>query len=283
LDRDRHKSQLQAAQNLTQQLGDTAKGQHADAPTPDPKLDLDHLAKKEAHLLMHGHAGTAITTPQSAVIATGKNLDQVSQRDTHQTAGRRWIHNVGESISLFAANTETKIKETIKLIAAKGNVLIQAQSNDVELTADKKITITACKENLTATAGKEFLLQSGGGYIRISGGNVERHCPKELSMKAKDFVHTGSATGIVQAPQMPTGTISPIEPSLLDVPIVGDVIDGVLNVLALPASVGREDGLTVQPFTGKILSKPEIQDAKFGVLTGGAGSISALSRTGTAA
>jgi len=56
-----------------------------------------------------------------------------------------------------------------------------------------------------------------------------------------------------------------------------------LNVLALPASVGREDGLTVQPFTGKILSKPEIQDAKFGVLTGGAGSISALSRTGTAA
>src|SRR5690606_23227975 len=195
LDRDRHKSQLQAAQNLTQQLGDTAKGQHADAPTPDPKLDLDHLAKKEAHLLMHGHAGTAITTPQAAVIATGQDVEQATQRDTQQTAGRRWIHNVGESISLFAANTETKIKQTIKLLAAKGNVLIQAQSNDVELTADKKIAITACKENLTATAGKEFLLQSGGGYIRISGGNVEIHCQKQLSMKEKNFAHVGGAGG----------------------------------------------------------------------------------------
>jgi len=50
-----------------------------------------------------------------------------------------------------------------------------------------------------------------------------------------------------------------------------------LNVLALPASVGREDGLTVQPFTGKILSKPEIQDAKFGVLTGAGGGAGTLS------
>src|SRR5690606_12466173 len=43
-------------------------------------------------------------------------------------------------------------------------------------------------------------LQSGGGYIRISGGNVEIHCPKELSMKAKNFVHVGGGGGSVAAP-----------------------------------------------------------------------------------
>ena len=182
------------------------------------------------------------------MIATGKNLDQISQRDTHQTAGRRWIHNVGESISLFAANTETKVKETVKLIAAKGNMLIQAQSNDVEITADKKVTITACKENLTATAGKEFLLQSGGGYIRISGGNVEIHCPKELSMKAKSFSHVGGGDGSIAAPQMPQGDFNPIKPGIAgfdDTTILGRMANGLLNQAAVVTSAFREDSLTV--------------------------------------
>ncbi|MFT3928952.1 MAG: DUF2345 domain-containing protein [Spongiibacteraceae bacterium] len=93
----------------------------------------------------------------------------------------------------------------MKLIAAKGDVLVQAQSNDVEITADKNVKITACKNTLTASAEKEFLLQSGGGYIRVSGGNVEIHCPGKLSMKAASFVHVGGGGGggSVAVPMMP--------------------------------------------------------------------------------
>jgi hypothetical protein len=204
--------------------------------------------------------------PKNAAIATGKDLHHIAQRDTNLTAGRHWRHHAVESISLLVANLDDKIRDAFKLIAAKGNILAQAQSGNVDITADRKIAITACKENLTATAGKEFLLQSGGGYIRISGGNVEIYCPGTLSMKAKNFVHVGGGAGAA------TGEAIPIKPGIMDVPIIGDVIDGALDVVALAASPFRNDGLAVQPFTGKILSKQDVQDAKFGVITGGGAS-----------
>jgi len=58
--------------------------------------------------------------PNSATLNTGSNIDQVSQRDTNQTTGRRCIQNVGESFSLFVSGTKAMLKETMNLIAAKG-------------------------------------------------------------------------------------------------------------------------------------------------------------------
>jgi hypothetical protein len=95
------------------------------------------------------------------------------------------------------------LKDTFKLIAAEGNILVQAQTGDVDIAADKKIKLTACKEKLTATAGQEFLLQSGGGYIRISGGNIETHCPGTFSMKVARFVHEAGRSTEVRAPDAP--------------------------------------------------------------------------------
>lgn len=48
----------------------------------------------------------------------------------------------------------------------------------------KDITLTACKGKVTMAAKEEILLTSGGGYIRIKGGNIEIHCPDTVSMKA---------------------------------------------------------------------------------------------------
>ncbi|VEB41560.1 Uncharacterized protein conserved in bacteria [Chromobacterium violaceum] len=65
----------------------------------------------------------------------------------------------------------------LKLIAAKGKVQVQAQSDAMELTADKELTITSAKGKVQIAASQEVLLTSGGGYIRIAGGNIEIHCP----------------------------------------------------------------------------------------------------------
>jgi type VI secretion system secreted protein VgrG len=225
LDRTAPLAQLQAAQHLAKQLGDTAGQQHANTFDPQPPLDADPLASRKPHLLLHGHGGTAAATPRSTAIAAGKDLHLVSQRDTHLAAGRHWLHHTGESISLFVANLENKMREAFKLIAAKGNILIQAQKSDVELTADKKITITVGKENLTASAGKEFLLQSGGGYIRMSGGNVEIHCPGTLSMKAKSFVHEGGGSEGVAVPEVPRATMAWMQAltSMTEVPALASI------------------------------------------------------------
>ncbi|WP_230371470.1 DUF2345 domain-containing protein [Paludibacterium denitrificans] len=78
------------------------------------------------------------------------------------------MHNVGQHISLFVAGVKDKV--ALKLIAAKGKVQVQAQSGEMELTADKDVTVTSCKGKVTIAAKEEILLTSGGGYIRLKGG-----------------------------------------------------------------------------------------------------------------
>ncbi len=232
LDHSPAQSQLESAFSLAQSLGETATNQLADSiETGDEgkTVEADNSAGSTAstgHLyhhvhasksfeagsntdkdgkskskdqsgqqkiiLLHGEDGVAITSPQSQTLSAGTNIDLVAQRDTNQTSGRRWIHNVGQHISLFVAGVKDKI--ALKIIAAKGKIQLQAQNDDIEITGDKNVKITACKEKVEITAGNELLLTSGGGYIRLKDGNIEIHCPGEVSFKGANHEMSGPAS-----------------------------------------------------------------------------------------
>jgi len=224
LARDQAQSQLDAALNLSQSLGQTASGQNADLIETGPeqispdntkqaKATTGHLqhhsaalkawengsntakdgkadqAGQQPLLVMSAPSGIASVTPQSQTVAAGTNLDLVAQRDTNQTTGRRWIHNVGQHLSLFVQGV--KDKTSLKLFAAKGKIQLQAQSDSMELTADKDIRITACKGKIQILAAQQILLASGGGYIKLAGGNIDIHCPGVVSVKGASHALTG--------------------------------------------------------------------------------------------
>ncbi len=231
LDHSPAQSQLESALALAQSLGETATNQLADTietgegdktVKPDnsagDKATTGHLhhhvhasksfeagsntdkdgkskskdqAGQQKIILLHGEDGVAITSPQSQTLAAGTNLDLVAQRDTNQTSGRRWIHNVGQHISLFVAGVKDKV--SLKLIAAKGKIQLQAQSDDIEITGDKDLKVTACKESITVVAKDEILVTAGGGYIRLKGGNIEIHCPGTVTVKGANHDVSGPA------------------------------------------------------------------------------------------
>ncbi|WP_293936919.1 type VI secretion system Vgr family protein, partial [Iodobacter sp.] len=239
LDHSPAQSQLESAFSLAQSLGETATNQLADTiETGDEgkTVEADNSAGSKAstgHLyhhvhasksleagsntdqdgkskskdqtgqqkiiLLHGEDGVVITSPQSQTIAAGTNIDQIAQRDTNQTSGRRWIHNVGQHISLFVAGVKDKV--ALKLIAAKGKIQLQAQSDDIEITGDKSIKITACKESLSVVAQDEILMTAGGAYIRIKGGNIDIHCPGEVSIKGATHDMSGPSSMNVPLPK----------------------------------------------------------------------------------
>ncbi|MDE1715450.1 DUF2345 domain-containing protein, partial [Chromobacterium amazonense] len=143
----------------------------------------------QPQLVLSGPAGIASVTEQSQTLTAGTNLNLVAQRDANHTTGRRWIHNVGKHISLFVAGVKDKV--ALKLIAAKGKVQVQAQSDAMEITADKDVTITSVKGKVQIAASQEILLASGGGYIRIAGGNIEVHCPDMVSIKGAEHQFSG--------------------------------------------------------------------------------------------
>ncbi len=110
------------------------------------------------------------------------------------------MHNVGEHISLFVAGVKDKV--ALKLIVAKGKIQMQAQADNIEVTAAKDIAETA-NEKIVINAGKEILLASGGGYIRISGGNIEIHAPGPIDIKGASHSLGGPTWKGWQPPEMP--------------------------------------------------------------------------------
>ncbi|QBC42833.1 type VI secretion system Vgr family protein [Iodobacter fluviatilis] len=231
LDRSPAQSQLESALSLAQSLGETATHQLADSietgdegktveadnsagstastghlyhhvhasksfeagsnTDKDGKTKSKDQAGQQNIILLHGEDGVAITSPQSQTLTAGTNLDLVAQRDTNQTSGRRWIHNVGQHISMFVAGVKDKV--ALKLIAAKGKIQLQAQNDDIEITADKNVKITACKESIMVVAKNEILMTAGGGYIRIKDGNIEIHCPGAVTIKGASHEMSGPA------------------------------------------------------------------------------------------
>jgi type VI secretion system secreted protein VgrG len=230
LDREQALAQFQAAQQTAQTLGDVAEHQTADVVEIGPEIrseegqkegkakvgHIDHFVKatqswetgtntdpegktavdgqtgRQPVVIMSGAEGVGMVTPKELVFAAESNLDTVSQRDTQQSTARRWIHNVGKKISLFVHGVADKVN--LKLITAKGHAQFQTHKGDIEIVGDQSLFIDACKKKLTVTAAKELLLTSSGGYIKLSGGNVEIHCPGSASFKASNFDLSGPAS-----------------------------------------------------------------------------------------
>ncbi|MFC7421000.1 DUF2345 domain-containing protein, partial [Iodobacter arcticus] len=58
---------------------------------------------------------------------------------------------------------------------------------------DKDLKVTACKGLLSVSAKDEILVTAGGGYIRLKGGDIEIHCPGEVSIKGATHDVSGPA------------------------------------------------------------------------------------------
>jgi len=180
---------------------DALKAWEAGSNTDQESKTKNDEPGRQPIMVLSAPAGIAALTAQNLSLAAGTNFDQIAQRDTNQTSGRRWLHNVGQHLSLFVNGVKDTI--SLKLIAAKGKVQMQAQHGEIEVTAEKDITLTACKGKVTIPAKKEVLLTSGGAYIRIKDGNIEIHCPDAVSMKAASHQWLGPAAMQVPMPQFP--------------------------------------------------------------------------------
>ncbi len=82
---------------------------------------------------------------------------------------------------------------------------MQAQSDAMELTSEKGMTITSTEGAVTLQAKNEILLSSGGGYLRLSGGNIEVHGPGLVDVKGAQHSFGGPASMEASMPELPEG------------------------------------------------------------------------------
>ncbi|KFF49898.1 hypothetical protein GY26_05510, partial [Gammaproteobacteria bacterium MFB021] len=154
---------------------------------------------KAPWLHMASPAGITLSTPESTHLAQGRSLSVSSGEDVNVATGKSLVASISEKLSLFV------YRAGMKLFAARGKVEVQAQSGEMALTAEKDVKITSTEGRVEINAANGILLVSGGGYVRIEGGNIDVHGPGKIDIKGAQHVF-GGPTQLTQAlPQMPDG------------------------------------------------------------------------------
>jgi type VI secretion system secreted protein VgrG len=155
-------------------------------------------------MLMASPSGIALSTPQSTHIGADQHINVISGQDTYVATGKSLVLSVVEKISLFVQ------KAGIKMFASSGKVDIQAQNDELSLSALKNLTIRSTNAQLALSgtqdvrlnstesqitiAGKQGItLISGGAYVKIAEGNIELGCPGNITLKSGNFHWEGPA------------------------------------------------------------------------------------------
>lgn len=190
---------LEDALKLAKSLSAFASDNKANASDSEPQEMLSKVVKDWGHgsnvekgengghpvFAVSSPAGIALGTPLSTSIATGQHIDLVAQQNQHHTAGQKLNMHAGEGISQFAKTGG------IKSIAYKGPHITQAQDDDIQISADKSVVISASNDHVMVSADKHITLTSGGAYIKLADGNIDIHCPGKVSIKGANHAIEG--------------------------------------------------------------------------------------------
>ena len=149
-------------------------------------------------LLLSGAAAITTLTPAHTVLSAGRHATLTTAADLNLLAQRHQAWAVKNGISLFtrgeAKNTQRAVQDTgLKLHAASGNVRTEAQSGPFTLTAQQAIDLQSTAADIVISAPNRIVLNGGGGYIKIEGGNIELGTSGPASFKGGQKVLTGGA------------------------------------------------------------------------------------------
>jgi type VI secretion system secreted protein VgrG len=132
----------------------------------------------EPHLVLASPSGIETTTAASTHIASGEHLALTTGGHVSLAAGKSFYASIKEKWSVFVH------KLGIKLIAASGKVQIQAQSDDMELLAQKVLDIISTTDWINLKAKKGVRINGGGSELVISADGIKGYTPGGHEMHA---------------------------------------------------------------------------------------------------
>lgn len=191
LEMDEAIAQLEQALTLAKSLAKAAENAKATAGDVAGQKTLNASLKKlkAAGIVVSAPEGVGIVSPKAVRLASGgESVGVMSGGNTDISAGKSFTAVAGETVSLYA------IAKGMKLIAGKGKVDIQAQDDELSALAKNDITVTSTESTITITAAKELILTCGGGYIKLSDGNIEIADPQNILFKSTNWQKMGPAS-----------------------------------------------------------------------------------------
>jgi type VI secretion system secreted protein VgrG len=179
------------------QVARKAKGGERDLDAAKP---VEKFAKPI--VLMEAPTNINWATPASTVIFAGEHMQWTTQSDLHLAAA----HTVS-SVAANAVNLYTHAGG-IQAFAGNGPVSLQAHTDQLEILADKAITIISVNNSIKITASEKITLQSGRSSITLEGGNITFACPGNFTVKGGQHLFDAGGRTDASFSPLPSSTMS---------------------------------------------------------------------------
>ena len=153
------------------------------------------------HLVLASPAGIETTTKQSTHIASDEHTAITTGKSLSVASGDSFFASIRQTFRLFVH------KAGMKLIAAAGDIDMQALSDSINILA--KLNITQTANQITITAKEEIVINGGGSYTRYNSAGIEQgtngnyscHAGRHNFSSAKGMA--GSSMGVVNFAENP--------------------------------------------------------------------------------
>ncbi len=193
------KDAAKAQADFIDQIDPAAKGKHGGAvngheasKAKDGERDLDAEKPVEKFakpiVLMEAPSNINWATPASTVIFAGEHMQWTTQSDLHLAAAHTAASVAANAINLFTH------AGGIQAIAANGPVTLQANTDQLEIVADKAVTIVSVNDAIHINAKEKIALMAGETSITLEGGNITFACPGNFTVKGgQHFFDAGAS------------------------------------------------------------------------------------------
>jgi type VI secretion system secreted protein VgrG len=96
----------------------------------------------------------------------------------------------------------------IQAIAANGPVSLQAHTDQLEILADKAITVVSVNDVIEIKANQKIVLQAGQSSVTLEGGNITFACPGNFTVKGGQHAFSSAAQNTAKLSNLP-GELAP--------------------------------------------------------------------------
>ncbi len=157
---------------------------------------------QQAHILVTTPNGIATHAKENIMLHAGQHIALTGQGHISQVSRKSVLMSAVESIKLFAYKTG------MKMIAAGGDVDIQAVQNSINILA--KLDIKQSANKITLSAQEEVTIIGGGSYTTWKNGVVETGSSGEWKVHAASHAMTGaqSKTSSLSQPATAKGNLN---------------------------------------------------------------------------
>ncbi|QNY12834.1 type VI secretion system tip protein VgrG [Acinetobacter seifertii] len=200
LDAEVAKKQLEGSQTNSKALSDIAKNQKTDEIESIEQLKdfasqiQQQIAKFEkALLLLSSPDGIALSTSEDIHISADAQINQIAGDSINISTQKNVIAHAQNRLSLFA------VQSGLKAVAAQGRVEIQAQSDALDVLANKGITISSTEDRIEISSPKEIVITGASSQITLNGSGIFPKTGGKFQVNAGQHVFQGGASASVKS------------------------------------------------------------------------------------